>query len=87
MTRDNNLLGNIEVNGIPRLPREPQVEVMFDANGILQVSVLNKATSKPKGRSFESTFLQNLQQYQLLCQYNAKVISCSSSYFSFKRVT
>jgi len=45
MTRDNNLLGNIEVNGIRRLPREPQVEFMLDANGILQVGVLNKATS------------------------------------------
>jgi len=49
MTRDNNLLGKFELEGIPPMPRgKPQVEVTFDidANGILQVNALDKTTGK-----------------------------------------
>jgi len=49
MTRDNNILGKFELSGIPPMPRgKPQVEVTFDldANGILQVSALDKTTGK-----------------------------------------
>jgi L1 cell adhesion molecule like protein len=49
MTRDNNLLGKFELSGIPPMPRgKPQIEVTFDmdANGILQVSALDKTTCK-----------------------------------------
>jgi len=49
MTRDNNLLGKFELEGIPPMPRgKPQVEVTFDidANGILNVSALDKTTGK-----------------------------------------
>ena len=49
MTKDNNLLGRFELTDIPRAPRGvPQIEVTFDidANGILNVSALDKATSK-----------------------------------------
>jgi len=49
MTRDNNLLGKFELSGIPPMPRgKPQIEVTFDidANGILQVSALDKTTGK-----------------------------------------
>jgi L1 cell adhesion molecule like protein len=49
MTRDNNLLGKFELEGIPPMPRgKPQIEVTFDidANGILQVSALDKTTGK-----------------------------------------
>ncbi len=47
LTKDNNLLCNFEVSGIPRAPRgDPQVEVTFDidANGILNVSAADKTT-------------------------------------------
>merc|ERR1712088_773493 len=47
MTRDNNLLGKFELSGIPPAPRGvPQIEVTFDidANGILNVSALDKST-------------------------------------------
>ena len=40
MTRDNRVLGEFQLNGLPPLPRGvPQIEVSFDvdANGILQV--------------------------------------------------
>ena len=49
MTRDNNLLGKFELSGIPPAPRGvPQIEVTFDvdANGILNVSALDKSTNK-----------------------------------------
>ena len=49
MTKDNNKLGQFELNGIPPAPRGvPQIEVSFDidANGILNVSALEKAGGK-----------------------------------------
>merc|ERR1739844_494364 len=49
MTRDNRLLGQFNLEGIPPAPRgTPQIEVTFDidANGILNVSVCDKATGK-----------------------------------------
>merc|ERR1712243_364918 len=49
MTRDNNLLGKFELTGIPPAPRGvPQIEVTFDidANGILNVSAVDKSTNK-----------------------------------------
>jgi L1 cell adhesion molecule like protein len=49
MTRDNNLLGKFELSGIPPAPRGvPQIEVSFevDANGILNVSAVDKSTGK-----------------------------------------
>jgi L1 cell adhesion molecule like protein len=48
-TKDNSLLGEFELNGIPAAPRGvPQIEVSFDidANGILNVSALDKGTGK-----------------------------------------
>jgi L1 cell adhesion molecule like protein len=48
-TKDNNILGKFELSGIPPAPRGvPQVEVTFDvdANGILNVSALDKTTGK-----------------------------------------
>ena len=49
MTRDNNLLGKFELDGITPMPRGmPQIEVSFDidANGILNVSAVEKSTGK-----------------------------------------
>lgn len=49
MTKDNNLLGQFNLTGIPPAPRGvPQIEVSFDldANGILNVSATDKSTSK-----------------------------------------
>jgi heat shock 70kDa protein 1/2/6/8 len=49
MTRDNNLLGKFELSGIPPAPRGvPQIEVTYevDANGILNVSAVEKSTGK-----------------------------------------
>merc|ERR1712232_446794 len=49
MTKDNNLPGKFNLDGIPPMPRgQPQIDVCFDidANGILNVSALEKSTGK-----------------------------------------
>lgn len=51
MTKDNNLLGNFDLTGIPPAPRGiPQIDVTFDldANGILNVSAKENSTGKSK---------------------------------------
>ncbi|RXG52298.1 Heat shock 70 kDa protein 1 [Armadillidium vulgare] len=48
-TKDNNLLGTFELEGIPHAPRGvPQIEVTFDidSNGILNVSAAEKETGR-----------------------------------------
>merc|ERR1712100_367716 len=49
MTKDNNLLGKFNLDGIPPMPRGvPQIDATFDidANGILNVSAVEKSTGK-----------------------------------------
>ncbi|KAK5649929.1 hypothetical protein RI129_000961 [Pyrocoelia pectoralis] len=49
MTKDNNLLGNFDLSGIPPAPRGvPKIEVTFDmdANGILNVSAKDTSSGK-----------------------------------------
>ena len=49
MTKDNNLLGRFNLDGIPSAPRGvPQIEVTFeiDENGIMNVTATDKGTSK-----------------------------------------
>merc|ERR1711953_639706 len=49
MTKDNHLLGKFDLTGIPPAPRGvPQIDVTFDidANGILNVSAVDKSTNK-----------------------------------------
>merc|ERR1711903_427188 len=49
MTKDCNLLGKFHLDGIPPMPRGvPQIEVTYDidANGILNVSAIEKSTGK-----------------------------------------
>jgi len=49
MTKDNTTLGKFQLEGIPPMPRGvPQIEVTFDidANGILNVSAVEKSTGK-----------------------------------------
>merc|ERR1712211_128553 len=49
MTKDNNILGKFNLDGIPPMPRgQPQIDVTFDidANGILNVSAVEKSTGK-----------------------------------------
>merc|ERR1712053_13846 len=49
MTKDNHLLGKFDLTGIPPAPRGvPQIEVTFDidANGILNVTAMDKSSGK-----------------------------------------
>ena len=48
-TKDNNKLGEFNLNGIPPMPRgQPQIEITYDvdANGILNVSAVEKSSGK-----------------------------------------
>ncbi|KAJ1518362.1 hypothetical protein HMI55_006246 [Coelomomyces lativittatus] len=48
MTKDNNLLGEFTLSGLPPAPRgEPELETIFevDANGLLKVTAIEKATN------------------------------------------
>ena len=48
-TRDNNKLGEFQLNGIPPMPRGmPQIEITYDidANGILNVNAVEKSSGK-----------------------------------------
>ncbi|MCB9679470.1 MAG: molecular chaperone DnaK [Alphaproteobacteria bacterium] len=58
MARDNKLIGNFRLDGIPPAPRGmPQVEVTFDidANGILSVKAQDKATGKEHSITIEAS--------------------------------
>src|SRR5436189_2029309 len=58
LARDNRTLGKFHLTGIPPAPRGvPQVEVTFDidANGILNVSAQDKATSKQQNITITSS--------------------------------
>lgn len=77
MTKDNNLLGKFELTGIPPAPRGvPQIEVTFDidANGILNVSAVDKSTGKEnkititndKGKDLLSSGWEST--YKWICQ-------------------
>merc|ERR1719265_1137409 len=49
MTKDNNKLGQFELSGIPPAPRGvPQIEVTYsiDANGLLDISAVEKGTGQ-----------------------------------------
>jgi heat shock protein 1/8 len=49
LTKDNNILGKFMLEGIPLMPRGiPQIEITYDvdANGILNVSAVEKSTGK-----------------------------------------
>jgi len=49
LTKDNNMLGKFQLDGIPPAPRgAPQIEVVFDldANGVLNVNATDKAGGK-----------------------------------------
>lgn len=57
LTRDNNKLGEFTLQGIPPMPRGvPQIEITYDldANGILNVSALEKSTGKSEAITVEN---------------------------------
>jgi len=58
MAKDNKILGNFVLTGIPPMPRGgPQIEVTFDidANGIVNVSARDKGTGKEQQISIQSS--------------------------------
>jgi L1 cell adhesion molecule like protein len=84
LTRDNNKLGDFELTGIPPAPRGvPQIEVSFDldANGILNVTAVEKTTGKKnniaikynKGRLSEQEIQRIIQDAEKYKQEDEKV--------------
>jgi L1 cell adhesion molecule like protein len=56
MTRDNSLLGRFNLEGLPMMPRgRPEIEVTYDVNadGLLQVSAVEKSTGKSQNITIE----------------------------------
>merc|ERR1719232_1271261 len=79
MTKDNHLLGEFELGGIPPAPRgEPQVEVTFeiDSNGILNVMAEDKGTGKSekititndKGRLTEEQIEKMIKEAEMFAE-------------------
>merc|ERR1712086_953614 len=84
MTKDNHLLGQFELTGIPPAPRGvPQIEVSFevDANGILQVAAEDKGTGKAekititaeKGRLSEEDIERMVKEAEEFAEEDKKV--------------
>merc|ERR1712007_230219 len=84
MTKDNHLLGQFELTGIPPAPRGvPQIEVTFevDANGILQVAAEDKGTGKAekititaeKGRLSEEEIERMVKEAEEFAEEDKKV--------------
>jgi len=84
MTKDNHLLGQFELKGIPPAPRGvPQIEVSFevDANGILQVGAEDKGTGKAekititaeKGRLSEEEIQRLVEEAEKYAEEDKKV--------------
>jgi L1 cell adhesion molecule like protein len=77
MTKDNNLLGKFELTGIPPAPRGvPQIEVTFDidANGILNVSAVDKSTGKENKITITNECLLSLIPWE----ENKLAVSCAT---------
>merc|ERR1712022_47183 len=58
MTKDNNILGKFQLEGIPPAPRGvPQIEVTFDmdANGILNVNAEDKGSGRTGNITIKNT--------------------------------
>merc|ERR1712080_193929 len=84
MTKDNHLLGKLEVGGIPPAPRgQPQIEVTFeiDSNGILNVGAEDKGTGKSekititndKGRLTEEQIEKMIKEAEQFADEDKKV--------------
>ena len=78
MTKDNNLLGQFELTGIPPAPRGvPQIEVTFevDANAILNVTACDQVTGKENKITISNdkgTLLLLLKVY--VCVHRLKLV-------------
>lgn len=96
-TKDNHLLGQFELAGIPPAPRGvPQIEVTFevDANGIMSVSAIDKSSGKKnnititndKGRLSKEDIddmIKNAEKYKDEDRKNAEKVEARNSLESY----
>jgi L1 cell adhesion molecule like protein len=96
LTKDNTLLGKFQLEGIPPMPRgQPQIEVSFDldANGILNVSALEKSTGKTdkititndKGRLSKDDIERMVAEAEQFKQDDAKIKEQIDAYNDLER--
>jgi len=97
MTKDCNLLGQFQLDGIPQMKRGvPQIEVTYDvdSNGILNVSALEKSTGKinkititnDKGRLSQEDIermVKEAEQYKEQDEQNKLKIEAKNNYENF----
>ena len=97
ITKDNNKLGEFQLDGIPPMPRGvPQIEVSFslNADGILSVSAKDKTSGKEntiriqneKGRMSEDEINQKIheaEEYQKQDELNAKSIQARNEFENY----
>ena len=85
MTRDNTLLGNFQLDGIPPMPRGmPQIEIVYDldANGILNINATEKSSGKTnnitikndKGRLSEEDIERMVSEAEKYQEEDKKII-------------
>lgn len=92
MTKDNNLLGKFELTGIPPAPRGvPQIEVTFDidANGIMNVSAVDKSTGKENKITItndKGNLKKNFNTVSDLCNLNYGIQPCVHSIHKIHQV-
>merc|ERR1712206_46689 len=82
MTKDCNKLGEFQLSGIAPAPRGvPQIEVTFniDANGILQVSAQDKASSKRQDITITSADRTSGEKIEEMLAEDKKVIQDKAS--------
>merc|ERR1712087_30843 len=75
MAKDNKMLGNFILSGIPPMPRgQPQIEVTFDidANGIVNVSAKDKGTGKEQNVVIQSSGGLSKDQIEDMVQQGEK---------------
>ncbi|KAI0745506.1 heat shock protein 70 [Earliella scabrosa] len=66
LTKDNHLMGEFELTGIPPAPRGvPQIEVTFeiDANGIIKISAIDKGTGKSESITMTDRMVMEAEEF------------------------
>ena len=96
MTKDNNILGKFNLDGIPPAPRGvPQIEVSFeiDENGIMNVGATDKGTSKNakititnnKGRLSKDEIENLIKEAETKKLFTVLIFTCKTNEEGFAR--
>jgi molecular chaperone DnaK len=62
MATDNKTIGRFHLDGLPPAPRGVQIEVTFDANGIIKVSATDKGTGKSRMKASSGLTAEEIEK-------------------------